>query len=110
LYDYLDSLRTILNTRPDVIYPGHGNIIYDPIERIQYYISHRQQREQQIIDVLINNCKQSFSEYDLVRMIYLDLPEKLIKAAEGNVNHHLQKLLKEDKVRKTNSKWQYNVC
>lgn len=69
-------------------------------------MSHRQEREQQIMDVLSNNCQQSFNEYDLVKMIYTGLPEKLIKAAESNVNHHLQKLLKENKVRTINNRWQ----
>lgn len=107
LFDYLDSLRTILNVQPTVIYPGHGNIIHDPIEKIQYYLCHRQEREKQIVDVLSNNRKQPFSEYDLVSMIYTDLPNQLVKAAEGNVNHHLQKLLKEDRVKKVNAMWQY---
>lgn len=108
LYDYLESLRTMLDVQPSVIYPGHGNVIYDPIDRIQYYLCHRQQREQQIIDVLSKNRKRSLSECDLVTLIYTDIPKKLIKAAESNVIHHLQKLLKEDKVKKVNSTWQYN--
>lgn len=107
LHEYMDSLKTILNVEPKVIYPGHGNIVYDPVGRIQYYLCHRQEREQQIVDVLSNNRKRSFSECDLVTIIYTDLPNQFVKAAEGNVNHHLQKLLKEDKVKKVDTMWQY---
>ncbi|KAL1491659.1 hypothetical protein ABEB36_012222 [Hypothenemus hampei] len=109
LYDYLESLRFILKTQPAIIYPGHGNVIHDPNERIEYYIKHRQEREHQILEVLIENENQCFTEGDLVRTIYKGLNEKLIKAAEFNVNHHLQKLLKEDKVRKIHSRWQCKI-
>lgn len=78
------------------------------MEKIQFYITHRMEREQQIIDVLSNNRDQSFAEPDLVKMIYVDIPEKLIKAAETNVNHHLVKLLKEQRVRKHDGVWQIN--
>lgn len=64
------------------------------------------QREQQIMDVLSSNGSSTFGEEDLVKMIYEDLPEKLTKAAECNVNHHLVKLLKENRVTKENGKWQ----
>lgn len=70
------------------------------------------QREQQIMDVLSNNSSSTFGEEDLVKIIYEDLPEKLTKAAECNVNHHLVKLLKENRVKKENHKWQiqeYNL-
>ncbi|KAJ8952503.1 hypothetical protein NQ318_003299 [Aromia moschata] len=108
LYDYMNSLRDIASIQPNVIYPGHGNVIHKPMEKIQFYINHRAEREQQIMDVLSNNRTQCFGEPDLVKMIYADLPEKLVKAAEANVNHHLVKLLKEEKVRKCDGLWQYN--
>lgn len=78
------------------------------MEKIQFYIKHRLEREQQIMDVLSNNPTRLFGENDLVNMIYSDLPEKLVKAAEGNVNHHLRKLLKENRVIQTNNLWQFN--
>ncbi|KAG5873923.1 hypothetical protein JTB14_030348 [Gonioctena quinquepunctata] len=108
LYDYMNSLNEISNLQPSLIMPGHGNIIQNPEEKIKFYINHRMQREQQIVDVLNNNRLQTFTEEDLVRMIYTDLPEKLVKAAENNVNHHLVKLLKEKRVIRVNDKWQTN--
>lgn len=78
------------------------------MEKIQFYITHRTEREQQIMDVLSNNRERSFGEPDLVKMIYVDLPEKLVKAAEANVGHHLAKLLKEQRVRKLDGLWQIN--
>nr|XP_023025891.1 endoribonuclease LACTB2 [Leptinotarsa decemlineata]XP_023025892.1 endoribonuclease LACTB2 [Leptinotarsa decemlineata] len=106
LYDYMQSLREIANLQPKLIMPGHGNVIHNPAEKINFYINHRMEREQQIMDVLNQDKSQTFKENDLVQMIYTNLPEHLVKAAENNVNHHLVKLLKEKKVKKMNDKWQ----
>lgn len=38
LYDYMKSLELILSLRPKVIFPGHGNVINDAVEKIKYYI------------------------------------------------------------------------
>lgn len=106
LHDYIKSLQLILDQKPSVIYPGHGNIINDPVDKIHYYINHRLQREQQILDVLNQSKEELFSEGQLVGKIYSGLSDRLVKAAEVNVLHHLEKLLKDGKVRKVNEKWQ----
>jgi len=51
LYDYMKSLHIILELNPKRIYPGHGNVIENPKEKLIYYIKHRNEREKQIIDV-----------------------------------------------------------
>ncbi|CAD6222372.1 GSCOCG00000938001-RA-CDS [Cotesia congregata] len=43
---------------------------------------------------------------DIVANLYKDTPKNLWPAAGVNVAHHLQKLLKENKVRLKNDKWQ----
>lgn len=71
-------------------------------------MEHRCKREQQIMEVLQNKPTDSFNEEEIVKLIYIDTPEKLLKAAASNVNHHLVKLLKENKVKQTKSGlWQY---
>lgn len=71
-------------------------------------MDHRCKREQQILDVLQNNPMNSFNEEEIVKIIYIDTPEKLLKAAACNVNHHLVKLLRENKVKQTKSGlWQH---
>lgn len=55
--------------------------------------------------VLLNHSSSAFSEDELVKIIYKDLPDKLAKAAASNINHHLLKLLKENRVRKEEDKW-----
>ncbi|KAM3962760.1 beta-lactamase-like protein 2 homolog [Aphomia sociella] len=113
LYTYMKSLNRILELKPNVIYPGHGNVVQEPIEKIKYYIAHRNQREEQILEALKNNMNSQLNEMDLVKMIYTETPEHLWPAAAYNVNHHLTKLTKENKIKCTNvdgeNKWQYNV-
>ncbi|CAG9814038.1 unnamed protein product [Phaedon cochleariae] len=108
LYNYMNSLEQIANIHPSIIFPGHGNIIQTPVEKIQFYINHRMERERQIMDVLNNNSSKTFKERDLVRLIYTDIPENLVTAAESNVNHHLSKLSKEGRVRTSEDRWQTN--
>ncbi|GLV45778.1 uncharacterized protein CBL_02798 [Carabus blaptoides fortunei] len=107
LHDYMKSLNYILKLNPDVIYPGHGNVIQDPLKKIQYYIDHRNERETQILEVLKNNLHEDFTEMDLVKIIYTDIAEKMHRAAAFNVNHHLMKLKKDNKVQFVNNKWKY---
>lgn len=97
LFDYMKSLDRIMQLSPKVIYPGHGNLIDDPVDKIKYYINHRQQRESQILDVLKQSPDAAFSEMDIVEKIYVDTPKELHLAAAYNVNHHLKKLTKEGK-------------
>lgn len=111
LYTYMQSLQKILDLKPDVIYPGHGNIVENPIQKIQYYIAHRNQREYQILEALKENMDKQMNEMDLVKIIYVDTPEQLWTAAAYNVNHHLAKLTKENKIKNISidgkNKWQY---
>ncbi|XP_014362698.2 beta-lactamase-like protein 2 homolog [Papilio machaon] len=113
LYTYMKSLNKILDLNPNVIYPGHGNIVEDPIEKIEYYIAHRNLRENQILETLKKNSDKQLTEMDLVRIIYTETPEHLWPAAAYNVNHHLRKLTKENKLKEIevdgDRKWQYLV-
>lgn len=107
LYEYMKSLHIIQTAKPTVIYPGHGNIINDPMERIALYISHRNQREAQIMNVLEEHPNVAFNEMDLVKQIYKDTPEHLWNAAAYNVNHHLRKLTVEKKIVKEEDCWKF---
>lgn len=100
LHDYMNSLKTILNIEPAIIYPGHGPTVEDPIQKIQYYIHHRNERENQILEFL-TSANWKCTPMDIVKGIYIDLDPSLYLAAERNVELHLKKLQKEGKVKNT---------
>ncbi|GFG34741.1 hypothetical protein Cfor_04621 [Coptotermes formosanus] len=104
----MNSLHRILELKPTCIYPGHGPVVENPLPKIEYYINHRNKREEEILGVL-KEKGTTMSEMDLVKIIYIDTPENLHTAAASNVNHHLCKLLKEKKVLQCGSKWKYNM-
>lgn len=99
LYDYMASLERIIKLKPKIIYPGHGNIIENAVEKVQFYINHRQERERQVLDTLIKSDKP-LTAMQIVEVVYTDTPKKLFQAASSNIFHHLTKLLKEAKVKK----------
>ncbi|PVU87286.1 hypothetical protein BB561_006399 [Smittium simulii] len=50
----INSLTTMLNINPKLIYPGHGPIIDSPKTEISHNINHRIKRETKIIDTIKN--------------------------------------------------------
>ncbi|KAK8769080.1 hypothetical protein V5799_014456 [Amblyomma americanum] len=98
-HSYMDSLSTILAVKPSVIYPGHGPVISNPEPKIREYIEHRLQREKQIIECLSNTSAEHMSAMDIVKEVYKGTPEHLHAAAARNVEHHLEKLIKDGKSR-----------
>ncbi|XP_022288500.2 endoribonuclease LACTB2-like [Crassostrea virginica] len=98
LHTYMQSLKKMNDLNPSIIYPAHGSVISKPSEKIQYFINHRLQREKQILDVLEKNPNTSFTALEIVKSVYGELLPEIEIAAAGNVNHHLTKLLKDNKI------------
>lgn len=103
---YLDSLRRMEKEFTGRAYPGHGPVIVDGRAKIEEYIKHRQQREEEGLK-LLREAGTPRTARDLVKIIYKDYPPNLYDAAERGVVQILEKLLKEGKVEKTEErKWQ----
>ncbi|NWI90155.1 LACB2 Endoribonuclease, partial [Pitta sordida] len=77
---------------------GHGPVVHDANTRIQNYISHRVAREQQIVNVFQKNAGKSYTSSELVKIVYKEIPDNLLLAAEHNLLVHLKKLEKEGRV------------
>lgn len=89
---YLHHLARLRDHQPSVLLPAHGSPIGSASQRLDEYIAHRLKREEQVRAAL--NARLSDPE-DMVKQIYVGLPEMLIPAAVGSVLAHLEKLMEE---------------
>jgi glyoxylase-like metal-dependent hydrolase (beta-lactamase superfamily II) len=86
---YLESLRRVRDLAPRRLLPGHGPIVDDPIALIDEYLAHRQRREQQILQAMLDGAR---TVEEIVRRVYPALPASLSEAAADSVRAHLKKL------------------
>jgi glyoxylase-like metal-dependent hydrolase (beta-lactamase superfamily II) len=105
LGQYMDSLRRLLELDLETIYPAHGPVIRKPKEKIREYISHRELREQQILEALSDGGLEVMA---IVKKIYIDVPEYLHPAAASSVRSHLKKLGREGRVVEHGQRWSIN--
>lgn len=95
LTDYLASLEKVAALEPEVLYPGHFPPRDDAAEWIGYYLSHRLQREDQVLAALFSGASRI---PDIVAVVYTSYPEELHPVAERSVAAHLEKLQQEGRV------------
>lgn len=99
---YLASLDRVLALNPRRISPGHGPVIDDPVSLLRGYITHRHEREDQVIDALRRGDTRP---QEIVARIYPDLRAALVPRALETTAAHLQKLEREGTVRRAGDAW-----
>jgi hydroxyacylglutathione hydrolase len=99
---YLDSLMRVRDLSPRRLLPGHGPIIDEPAEAIDEYLSHRMQREGQVIAAL--RAGMMFPE-EITERVYGPLPPMLTAAAADTVLAHLVKLHDEGRAFVSDDGW-----
>ena len=109
LYSFMKSLELIKSYKPELLYPGHGTVIKNPVGFLSEYIQHRNNREQQIV-ALLNNVGKPLAIEELLPSIYTDIEPGLIVAARRNLLLHLGKLEKENRVSKLDEKWKLEAA
>lgn len=87
---YLASLRKVRDRALDRLFPGHGPEIDDPVGVIDYYISHRLEREEQVIAALRSGAG---SVGAIVEDVYADVDRELHPIAAHSVAAHVGKLV-----------------
>ena len=96
LKQYLESLELMARQRPQIICPGHGQVIANGEARIRWYIHHRQEREGQVMSALAGGA---VTVDEAVSAVYpRNLRRNLRSAATRNVNTHLTKLQEEGRI------------
>jgi glyoxylase-like metal-dependent hydrolase (beta-lactamase superfamily II) len=91
--EYLASIERLQAWRPALrsIAPAHGHVITDPAAKLDDYLTHRLDRERQIVDAL-GTLGGTAGTAALVESIYTDVPEFLHPVARRSVWSHLRKL------------------
>lgn len=107
LLDYLNSLKRLQTEEIDTIVPAHGPVIGEPQAKIAEYITHRMQREQQIIAVLrqLPEGAEGLAIPALVEVVYADVDPRLHPIAAHSLEAHLLKLHREERVHHENELW-----
>jgi glyoxylase-like metal-dependent hydrolase (beta-lactamase superfamily II) len=87
---YLQSLERLRQLKLRAIAPGHGHIITDPGAVIDEYVSHRLDRERQVLDALRAGDDTIAA---IVDRLYVGLMDELVPRARQSVHAHLRKLV-----------------
>ena len=94
LADYLESLRRLRDVAAehvDTLLPGHGPVGRNPLEMLDFYLAHRQERLTQV-----SRARDALGAHaapmDVVRVVYADVDRSLWPAAELSVRAQLEYL------------------
>jgi glyoxylase-like metal-dependent hydrolase (beta-lactamase superfamily II) len=86
---YLEGLARLRERALDVLCPGHGPVVHDPLAKLDEYINHRLDRERRLLAAL-GAGKRSVDE--LLDEVWDDAPPALRPAAAITLAAHLDKL------------------
>lgn len=91
LAQYRASLKLLLKLpHLKVICPGHGKLVYDPRERLEGLVKHRDMRERQIVEALREGGPAT--SWEIMLKLYPEIDKRLRRAADNNVRAHLDQL------------------
>lgn len=101
--DYIRSLERLKDVHIAAIAPGHGAIIDNPHEVIDWHIRHRLEREAKVVAALKEHPNATSRE--LVASVYADVDEKLHELAEHSLLAHLIRLEEECRAAMQRGRW-----
>lgn len=99
---YMATLDRLAALAPSRIYPGHGELIEDAPGVIDEYITHRLQREADIVAALAGGPR---STDEIISAVYPGLDPALRPLAAQSASAHLAKLRDESRVERTAEEW-----
>ena len=102
LRQYLASLHRVKALSPVRLLPAHGPVIDNPTRAIETYVSHRLERERQILEILGDG---PLTPERVANRIYKGLKPPHVPLAVESVTAHLIKLEGDGRVRRTDGAW-----
>ncbi|KAK3243951.1 hypothetical protein CYMTET_46420 [Cymbomonas tetramitiformis] len=97
-HQYMASLQRLRDCKPRLIYPSHGPVIEDAMDRVDAYIKHRMDREAQILKAMQDAPGDDFTIREVTAKVYEGYPYFAQLAAAHNTNSQMQKLCKDGKI------------
>jgi hypothetical protein len=88
-------LEKLKGTGLERLYPGHGDEIDKPDEVIDWYLAHRLQRHQEVLDAIIAGATTA---EEVLEIVYRDVDKRLHPLAERSVKAHLTLLNDEGRI------------
>lgn len=95
---YLSSLERLKGYESDLMLPGHGPPVREVARKLQELIDHRQEREQQILDLLARGKR---TPQEMLPALYPELDRYIVPLALRQIESHLVKLEAEGRTRRT---------
>lgn len=95
LTDFMASCARLNARAWEMFFPGHGDVIHAPNDRLAWLIKHRMAREAAILNALEG---KDLTVRALTALVYHDTPKHLLPAAERNVIAHLIDLYGKSKI------------
>jgi glyoxylase-like metal-dependent hydrolase (beta-lactamase superfamily II) len=92
---YIESLEKLKNYDIEKIAPGHGEVLDNPYEVVDWIINHRLEREKKVFSALKDVSRGTPDS--LVEKVYNDVDSSLFPIAKASLLAHLIKL-EEDQV------------
>ena len=92
---YLASLEKLRGTGLSRLNPGHGDEMDRPDEVIEWYLAHRRQRHEEILQAIRDGAG---STDEIVEAVYQDVDRALHPLAARSVEAHLMLLFEEERI------------
>jgi glyoxylase-like metal-dependent hydrolase (beta-lactamase superfamily II) len=100
LTEYVGGLKRVQELKPTRLYPGHGDVVDNGMEKVEQYLSLRMAKEKQILDLLCQDTNRTWTPIELVEEMSSKkehYTEQLIAVVVGTVGLHLIKLYHDGK-------------
>lgn len=99
---YIDQLRRLESLSPQLIIPSHGEVITDPMAKLQHYIQHRLSREAKVLEALLT---EESTLMEVTARAYPELPPPMHRLASQSCLAHLIKLREEERAFEQAGAW-----
>lgn len=89
--DYLKSLESMMELAPKTIFPSHGPVVLNTVEKLCEYRDHRLLREERVMKSWQAGLRTTG---EIVKKVYSDVPLQVHPVAERQIEAHLVRLRK----------------